>query len=54
MDSNDSLTESQLRRICNLWVPIDWADADTDKTIVGVKVNNGKNVAFCPQNASKK
>ena len=48
------VTDSQLRRVCGLWQPISWSSQDTDLTIEEVKINNAKNVAFCPENAPKK
>lgn len=33
--------------VCAVWLPVSWADADTDQTIREVKANNRARAAWC-------
>jgi len=46
MGSSDPTVVDRMT-LCNVWRPVTWANADTDATIEGVKVNNAKWKAFC-------
>ena len=41
------LSAKQKAAVCALWTGVEWEDADSDDTIVGVKVNNAKRDGFC-------
>lgn len=44
-----SLSDKQIDYICGLWDGVGWEDADTDETIIDVKVNNSKRDSFCTE-----
>lgn len=33
--------------VCAVWLPVTWADADSDETIRGVKGNNAARSSYC-------